>query len=92
VTGRVEPGRVDLPCRPPGPGVGLVSWGCRAVSLLGVELDGFEKVNDMEEWFGDDLIGSTLEVLIRSTRVNADWVFDVGLLILPDWVTDGGVG
>jgi hypothetical protein len=92
VTGQVEPGQVNLPCRPPGLGVGLASQGCQAVSLLGVELDGFEKVNDMEEWFGDDLIGSTLEVLIRSTRVDTDWVFDVGLLILPDRVIDGGVG
>jgi hypothetical protein len=46
----------------------------------------------MEDWVGDDLIGMTSEVLIRSTRVDADWAFDVGLLILPDQVTDGGIG
>jgi hypothetical protein len=46
----------------------------------------------MEDWVGDDLIGTTSEVLICSARVDAGWAFDVGLLILPDWVTDGGVG
>jgi hypothetical protein len=62
------------------------------VSLLGVEFDGLEEIEDMEDWVGDDLIGITSEVLIHSTRVSADWAFDVGLLILPDRVTDGGVG
>jgi hypothetical protein len=62
------------------------------VSLSGVEFSGREKVKDMEGFVGGDLIGSTLEVLIRSICVNADWAFDVGLLILPDRVTDGGVG
>jgi carbohydrate-binding DOMON domain-containing protein len=61
------------------------------VSLLDVELEGLEKVKDMEV-VGDDLIGSTSRVLMRSVRVDTDWAFDVGLLILPDWVTDGGVG
>jgi hypothetical protein len=51
-----------------------------------------EKVKDMEEVVGDDLIGSTSRVLICSVHVDADWAFDVGLLIHPDWVTDGGVG
>jgi hypothetical protein len=59
---------------------------------LEVELDGLEKVKDMEGWIGDDLIGTTSEVLIRSICVDVDWAFDVGLLILPDRVTDGGVG
>jgi hypothetical protein len=57
-----------------------------------VELDGLEKVKDMEDRFGDDLIGIISEVLICSICVGADWAFDVGLLILPDRVTDGGVG
>jgi hypothetical protein len=60
--------------------------------LSDVELEGLEKVKDMEEFVGDNLIGSTSRVLICSVRVNADWTFDVGLLILPDQVTDGGVG
>jgi hypothetical protein len=59
---------------------------------LGVELKGLEKVKDMEGIVGDDLIGLILRVLIHSVRVNADWTFDVGLLILPDRVTDGGIG
>jgi hypothetical protein len=92
VTGRVEPARVGLPCHPLELGVGLSLQSCRAVSLLDVELDGLEKVKDMEGWVGGDLIGTTSEVLICSTRVNADWAFDVGLLILPDQVTDGGIG
>jgi hypothetical protein len=92
VTGRVEPGRVDLPHRPLEPGVGLALPDCRAVSLLGVEFSGFVKTKDMEEEVGDDLIGSTSEVLIRNTRVDADWAFDVDLLILPERVIDGGVG
>jgi hypothetical protein len=62
------------------------------VSLSDVELDGLEKTKDMEDWVGDDFIGLTSVVLIRSIRVGAEWTFDVGLLILPDWVTDGGVG
>jgi hypothetical protein len=66
--------------------------GCRAVSLLGVELDGFEKVRDMEDWIGDDLTGLISRLLIHSPRADVNWVFDVGLLILPDLVTDGGVG
>jgi hypothetical protein len=41
---------------------------------------------------GDDLIGTTSEVLICSICVDADWAFDVGLLILSDQVTDGGIG
>jgi hypothetical protein len=60
--------------------------------LLDVELKGLEKVKDMEGVVGDDLIGLTSRVLIRSVHVNADWAFDVGLLILPDRVTDGGIG
>jgi hypothetical protein len=92
VTGRVEPARVGLPCCLLTLGVGLTLQGCRAVSLLDVELDGFEKVKDMEGWVGDDLIGLISRVLIRSVRVNANWVFDVGLLILPGQVTDGGIG
>jgi hypothetical protein len=59
---------------------------------LDVELEGLEKVKDMEGIVGDNLIGSISRVLICSIRVNAGWAFDVGLLILPDWVTDGGVG
>jgi hypothetical protein len=59
---------------------------------LDVELEGFMKVKDMEGTIGDDLFGLISRVLIRSIRVNADWAFDVGLLILPDRVTDGGVG
>jgi hypothetical protein len=92
VTGRVEPARVGPPRHLLELGVGLTLLDCRAVSLLGVEVDGLEKIEDMEDWAGDDLIGTTSEVLIRSIRVNVDWAFDVGLLILPDWVTDGGVG
>jgi hypothetical protein len=92
VTGQVEPGRVGPPCHPLVLGVGLALWGCRAVSLLGVKLDGLEKVKDMGDWVGDDLVGSTLRVLIHSIRVDADWTFDVGLLILPDLVADSGVG
>jgi hypothetical protein len=42
------------------------------VSLSDVELDGLEKMKDMEVWFGDDFIGLTLAVLIRSVRVDAD--------------------
>jgi hypothetical protein len=91
VTGRVEPARVGLPCCPLGLGVESLP-GCRAVSLSVVKLDGFEKMKDMEEWVGDDLIGLISRVLIRIVRVDADWAFDIGLLILPDWVTDGGVG
>jgi hypothetical protein len=60
--------------------------------LSDVELDGLEKMKDMGDWFGDDFIGSISVVLIRSTRVDADWAFGVGLLILPDLVTGGGVG
>jgi hypothetical protein len=92
VTGQVEPVQVGLPCRPLELGVGLALLDCRAVSLLGVEFDGLEKIEDMEDWVGDDLIGTTSEVLICSTRVDVDWALDVGLLILPDQVTDGGVG
>jgi hypothetical protein len=62
------------------------------VSLSDVELDGLEKTKDMEDWFGDDFIGLISAVLIRSICVDADWAFDVGLLILPDRMTDGGVG
>jgi hypothetical protein len=62
------------------------------VSLSDVELDGLEKTKDMEGVFGDDFIGSIFVVLICSTRADIDWAFDVGLLILPDRVTDGGVG
>jgi hypothetical protein len=62
------------------------------VSLLDVELDGLEKVKDMEDQVGDDLIGTTSEVLIRNICVDANWAFDVVLLILPDQVIDGGVG
>jgi hypothetical protein len=61
------------------------------VSLSDVELDGLEKTKDMEDWFGDDFIGSIFVVLIRSTRVDADWALGVGLLILLDRVTDGGI-
>jgi hypothetical protein len=62
------------------------------VSLSDVELDGLEKMKDMEDRFGDDFIGSIFVVLICSTCVDVDWAFGVGLLIRPDWVTDGGVG
>jgi hypothetical protein len=62
------------------------------VSLSDVELNGLEKTKDMEGWFGDDFIGLVVVVLIRSTRVDVDWAFDVGLLSLPDQVADGGVG
>jgi hypothetical protein len=60
--------------------------------LSDVELDGLVKVKDMEDWVGDDLGGITSEVLIRSICVGVDWAFGVGLLILPDRVTDGGAG
>jgi hypothetical protein len=60
--------------------------------LLDVELEGLEKVKDMEGFVVDNLVGSISRVLIRSVCVNADWPFDVGLLILPDQVTDGGIG
>jgi hypothetical protein len=92
VTGRVEPARVGPPRRLLELGVGLALPDCRAVSLLGVEFDSLEKIEDMEDWVGDDLIGTISEVLIRITHVDAGWAFDVGLLILPDRVTDGGVG
>jgi hypothetical protein len=92
VTGRVEPARVGLPCRLLELGVGLLLRDCRAVSLLDVELEGLEKVKDMEGIFGDDLIGSASRVLIRSAHVSVGWALDVGLLILPDRVTDGGIG
>jgi hypothetical protein len=60
--------------------------------LSDVELNGLEKTKDMDDWVGDDFIGSISVVLIHSTRVGVDWALDVGLLILPDRVTDGGVG
>jgi hypothetical protein len=59
---------------------------------LDVELNGLEKMKDMEGIVGNGLISLSSRVLIHSVRVNADWVFDVGLLILPDRVTDGGIG
>jgi hypothetical protein len=42
------------------------------VSLSDVELEGLEKVKDMEGWVGDNLIGLTLRVLIRSVHVDVD--------------------
>jgi hypothetical protein len=42
------------------------------VSLSDVELNGFEKVKDMEEWVGGDLIGSSSRFLIRSVCADID--------------------
>jgi hypothetical protein len=42
------------------------------VSLSDVKLDGLEKVEGMEGWFGDDFIGLILAVLIHIIHVDAD--------------------
>jgi hypothetical protein len=72
VTGQVEPGQVGPPVCQLGPGDWSVLRSCRAVSLSDNELEGLEKVKDMEEWGVDDLVGLTLIILMCSVCADTD--------------------
>jgi hypothetical protein len=62
------------------------------VSLLDDEVLGAEKMKDMGGVTVGGFSGLTARVLICKVCVSADWALDVGLLILPERVIDGGIG